>query len=278
MAFTLISISKLDKAGFSVAFQKGTCVIKERSGKTIATIPHKDGLYKIAATKQASQSYSANVVSTSDDTAFIPNEAQSEGEKEKYIQASQNNAVEVKEPVKEEADSQKPTDNPTEPGEGPKSESPNTIPFPSTDEHGLESNSESGIVNQSQEYGRGQRTRPPQGTYKTMDKKGLVATLAALDDPEQVQDNNVEPVIDESYKIRHVVGSNPMSPDEPSRGPDVNEWRRNSSPSSHSVYQHYASQRSPPRRDAEEKRKAKVGYLPTGNNIADVFTESGLEE
>ena len=52
-AFTLISISQLDKAGFSVLFNKGMCTIKDRSAKTIATIPNSDGLYKITTTKQA---------------------------------------------------------------------------------------------------------------------------------------------------------------------------------------------------------------------------------
>ena len=61
MAFTLISISRLDKAGFSVTFSKGMCINRDTSGKTIATIPNSDGLYKIVVAKQSSQS--ANVVS-----------------------------------------------------------------------------------------------------------------------------------------------------------------------------------------------------------------------
>jgi GAG-pre-integrase domain len=63
MAFTLISISRLDKAGFSVLFNKGMCTIKDTSNKMIATIPNSNGLYKIAANKQTTQSQSANVVS-----------------------------------------------------------------------------------------------------------------------------------------------------------------------------------------------------------------------
>jgi len=39
LAFTLISISSLDKAGYSVVFNKGMCTIKNSAGKTIATIP-----------------------------------------------------------------------------------------------------------------------------------------------------------------------------------------------------------------------------------------------
>ena len=60
MAFTLISISRLDKAGFAVTFNKGICSINSPTGKTIATIPHSDGLYKIVAGKWLSKSKTAN--------------------------------------------------------------------------------------------------------------------------------------------------------------------------------------------------------------------------
>ena len=53
MAFTLISISRLDKAGFQVTFKKGMCTIMNPKGKTIATIPHSDGLYRVVAGKTA---------------------------------------------------------------------------------------------------------------------------------------------------------------------------------------------------------------------------------
>lgn len=51
MAFTLISISRLDKAGYKVVFEKGMCKIMNPKGHIIATIPHSDGLYRIAASK-----------------------------------------------------------------------------------------------------------------------------------------------------------------------------------------------------------------------------------
>ena len=51
MAFTLISISRLDKAGYQVNFKKGMCMIMNPKGQIIATIPHSDGLYRIIATK-----------------------------------------------------------------------------------------------------------------------------------------------------------------------------------------------------------------------------------
>ena len=55
MAFTLISISRLDKAGFSVTFNKGMCTIRNPKSKTIATIPNSDSLYKVVATKWMSK-------------------------------------------------------------------------------------------------------------------------------------------------------------------------------------------------------------------------------
>ena len=60
MAFTLISISRLDKAGFSVTLNKGICSINNPTGKTIATIPHSDSLYKVVAGKWSSKIETAN--------------------------------------------------------------------------------------------------------------------------------------------------------------------------------------------------------------------------
>ena len=45
MAFTLISISRLDNAECSVSFRKGMCTIKNPAGHTMVTIPRSDGLY-----------------------------------------------------------------------------------------------------------------------------------------------------------------------------------------------------------------------------------------
>jgi len=53
MAFTLIAISKLDKANYKVIFYKSICTIVDPKGKTVATIPHSDGLYRITGTKTA---------------------------------------------------------------------------------------------------------------------------------------------------------------------------------------------------------------------------------
>ena len=60
MAFTLISISRLDKAGYKVTFQKGMCRIMNPQGQVIATIPHSDGLYRVSTSNpKPSKSYAA---------------------------------------------------------------------------------------------------------------------------------------------------------------------------------------------------------------------------
>ena len=63
MAFTLISISRLNKAGFSATFCKEMCTIENPSNQTVATIPHTDGLYKIVATSSSNKAKTANTVS-----------------------------------------------------------------------------------------------------------------------------------------------------------------------------------------------------------------------
>ena len=63
MAFTLISISQLHKAGYTVMFNKGMCSIKHPKGLTIATIPRSDGLYHVLESAQNRSAHQANVAS-----------------------------------------------------------------------------------------------------------------------------------------------------------------------------------------------------------------------
>ena len=63
MAFTLISVSWLDKASFSVTFNKAMCTIKTTKGQTIVTIPCSDGLYKLIANKTPNTKESASIAS-----------------------------------------------------------------------------------------------------------------------------------------------------------------------------------------------------------------------
>ena len=52
MAFTLLSISKLDKSDHRVVFHKQMCTISDSKGRTIAKIPHSEGLYCMQAPEQ----------------------------------------------------------------------------------------------------------------------------------------------------------------------------------------------------------------------------------
>ena len=63
MAFTLISISRLDKAGYSVTFNKGMCTIRGKNGQTIATIPHSDGLYRVLGSNEPGNREYASIAS-----------------------------------------------------------------------------------------------------------------------------------------------------------------------------------------------------------------------
>ena len=60
MAFTLLSISKLDKSDHKVVFHKQMCIISDSKGHTIAKIPHSEGLYHVQPLEQAKNDLSAN--------------------------------------------------------------------------------------------------------------------------------------------------------------------------------------------------------------------------
>ena len=61
MAFTLISISKLDQAKCTVTLEKGLYTIKNPTAKTMATIPRSNGLYCLAAPEAIKHADYANV-------------------------------------------------------------------------------------------------------------------------------------------------------------------------------------------------------------------------
>ena len=61
MAFTLISINKLDQAKCTVTFENGLCTIRNPTGKTMATIPCSNGLYHTAPPEPANHIDYANV-------------------------------------------------------------------------------------------------------------------------------------------------------------------------------------------------------------------------
>jgi hypothetical protein len=95
-----------------------------------------------------------------DDTAVIPGVAQSEGEKDKVIQTPPVNPDDVQEPAN--PDDQQTVDKQSDLVKNTKS--PNTVPFPSSEEPEVEPDPDQLDDDQSKEYGRGMRPRPPLGT------------------------------------------------------------------------------------------------------------------
>ena len=61
MAFTLISVSHLDKADCSVIFQKGMCTIRNPKDHIMGTIPMANGLYRLVNASKGTSSDHANV-------------------------------------------------------------------------------------------------------------------------------------------------------------------------------------------------------------------------
>ena len=62
MAFTLISVSCVDRAGFSIFIKEGVCEIRTSTSKIIGRIPQIRGLYRVTDTKSPSRmTHSANV-------------------------------------------------------------------------------------------------------------------------------------------------------------------------------------------------------------------------
>ena len=62
MAFTLLSISKLDKLGHKVVFHKQLCTISNTKGHTMAKILHSQSLYCVQTPEQPKSSFKANAV------------------------------------------------------------------------------------------------------------------------------------------------------------------------------------------------------------------------
>jgi len=96
MAFTLISVSKLDEAKFSVSFDKGICTIKNPTGVMMAKIPCADGLYQIPILEKQSVNPKRNIVDNGSDKLTNPNivtitrDVLAEGERGKVTQTPAN--------------------------------------------------------------------------------------------------------------------------------------------------------------------------------------------
>jgi len=96
MAFTLISVSKLDEAKCSVSFDKGICTIKNPTGVMMAKIPRADGLYQIPILEKQSVNPKRNFVDNGSDKLTNPNiititgDVLAEGERGKVTQTPAN--------------------------------------------------------------------------------------------------------------------------------------------------------------------------------------------
>jgi hypothetical protein len=115
-------------------------------------------------------------ISSSDDLAIVHSKAQSEGKKDKIIQAPQNNLQDVDQPETKNSEEPQTADKDTEPHQSPKST--NIFPFPSTEEKAAEPATEDQNNNQlsTQKYSRGQRSCPEKGHYKNINE-GLVINM-----------------------------------------------------------------------------------------------------
>ena len=173
--------------------------------------------------------FNQNDVQTSDDTAIIHGEMQSEGERDKVIQPPQNN---VENPENEEPNEQNTQDRAVEPYQSPKLS--NSIPFPLTPGAQIDLEPEVNDNDEPQQYGCGQRQRHPVGTYKAMNE-GLTAVITLLDDQEAQDDVSVEVLEADGYSncfylppdvamLGH-YGADPKTLDEALRAPNAKQWQ-----------------------------------------------------
>ena len=61
MAFTLISVGRLNKGTCSVTFQKGMCTIRNPEGCIMSTIPQANGLNRLTNSSRGNRTNRANV-------------------------------------------------------------------------------------------------------------------------------------------------------------------------------------------------------------------------
>jgi hypothetical protein len=118
---------------------------------------------------------------SSEDVAIIHGETQSKGEKDKIIQAPQNEVKNIESSENKEPEDQQPQEKNLEPHKSPKST--NSIVFPSTDKPLIKPDpkpQETADPTTGQ-YSCGQRVRPQKGHYKNMNE-GLIAAITPFID------------------------------------------------------------------------------------------------
>jgi hypothetical protein len=171
----------------------------------------------------------------SEDMTVIHNEAQSEGEKEKIIQAPQDNTEDVEKPKDKDSANQQTCQVVTEPHQSSKLS--NSVSFPSADDSQHENNHETLDKSQptEQHYGHGQTVKHKNGHYKTLNE-GCVAAITAIIDETQDNDvpeppNNDNKLSAESYELLPDIALashaylDPKTLDEALRGPNAKQWQ-----------------------------------------------------
>jgi RNA recognition motif-containing protein len=194
MAYTLISISRLDEAGYSVTFNKRMCTVKSPNGKTIATIPHVDGMYKIAtpvspdiddATRQTKlyfpEKKSKLVSSYQKDKAYINTRSESRIKTGRSDRGGEFLEKQLVNPSQDQRETK--GEHTIVPGEAQsegerdkvvQTSQKNVKPKPETSDDETSSN---------QGYGRGKRTRQSKRSFRNPND-GLTAAIATLHEGE----------------------------------------------------------------------------------------------
>lgn len=241
----LAGIQEFGAAAYVKDLSAGKLDTRAKKGRFVGYDSESKG-YQIYWPEKKSISVEHNIVfnqedtDTSDDTTIISGEAQSEGEKEKIIQAPQNETTNV-EPENRQPEDQRSTDKQPEPH--PDQDFSNSVPLPSSNEPDPEPHKDDEPPNQ--QYGRGQRARPQKGHYKAMNE-GLVAAIAPFveeivddDEPTETIDevpeepnDYIDDQDDDAFDLPPDIAlaghyaTDPSTLDEALRGPDAKEWQK----------------------------------------------------
>ena len=191
--------------------------------------------YRIYWPEKRSITVERDVVFNQDDTqvqnntAIIHGETLSEGEKEKIIQLPQNKAENPEKREENISEDQEIHEKEPESHLNPSSSS--SIPFPTSEEEPEEQPEEpdeESPADDTSEYGRGKRDRPEKGSYKIMNRRGLTAVVATLDDEPKANSSVKRPEEPDLYPPElALVGHFPDDPktlDEALKGPNTKEW------------------------------------------------------
>ena len=136
--------------------------------------------------------FNQNDIQTSNETTVIHSKAQSEGEKDKIIQASQNNSENTEKPDTKEHDHQHTQKRQPEPHQD--TQASNSITFPSIKDNHCNTKPQEDDQSFNEQYGHGKRSRPPPGAFKNLNE-GLIATITIdLDNNNECLDERIDDV------------------------------------------------------------------------------------